>query len=287
MSTYQLYQKARDTAWRALLQLPDKKLPVDPYALAEALGIEIHPYPAPGEAALAEEHLEKAGGGMGVSLKVQGQWHIFIRQNRSDDNRQRFAAAHELGHILLEHSTRSLTPQVQCLHSRENEGDLMEDPEDLEDYAADIFAIRLLAPACVLHELQAESAWDIAALCALPPRAASLRAERMQLLNERNDFYSHPLERKVLDQFRPYLMERGAQIGVFSPPVQMEHAPVSHPARMPLILPESRYAPREDSPDPKTQRRRSFPFYRKKSFLYAARIVIVAVVVLLCLIFFR
>ena len=49
MSTYRLYQEARDTAWRALLRLPDKKLPVDVDALAGMVGAEIHPFPDPKE----------------------------------------------------------------------------------------------------------------------------------------------------------------------------------------------------------------------------------------------
>ena len=48
-STYRQYQEARDTAWRALLRLEEKRLPVDPEALAAQLGVEIHPDPDPEE----------------------------------------------------------------------------------------------------------------------------------------------------------------------------------------------------------------------------------------------
>ena len=64
----------------------------------------------------------------------------------------------------------------------------MEDPQEMTDYAADIFAIRLLAPACLLHELGVDTPEGIMALCGLPPKAAALRAERMKLLNQRNAF---------------------------------------------------------------------------------------------------
>ena len=148
--------------------------------------------------------------------------------------------AHELGHLLLGHGTRSLAPGVRAFESRENQGDLMEDPESLDDYAADIFAIRLLAPACVLHEMRLDRSGPIMALCGLPPRAAAMRAERMQLLNERDVFYNHPLERQVRDQFLPFLRSRkteAVQLSAASgPPAQHPHfqaLPRVHPAAFP------------------------------------------------------
>ena len=36
-STYRQYQEARDTAWRALLRLKEKRMPVEPEALFDTL----------------------------------------------------------------------------------------------------------------------------------------------------------------------------------------------------------------------------------------------------------
>ena len=206
-STYRQYQKARDTAWRALLRLEEKRLPVDPEALAALLGVEVHPDPDPGENQRLWS-LTRQVRGVCVSLRIRGAWHIFVRDGSLDGPRRRFAVAHELGHLLLGAGTRSLSPGVRCFDSGDNQGDLMEDPPHPADYAADIFAIRLLAPACLLHELGADDPGGIMALCGLPPRAAALRAERMALLNQRNVFYVNPLERQVRDAFRPYLLSR-------------------------------------------------------------------------------
>ena len=206
-STYRQYQEARDTAWRALLRLEDKRLPVDPEALAAQLGVEIHPDPDPGENQRLWT-LTRQVQGVCVSLRVRGAWHLFIRDGSLDDSRRRFAVAHELGHLLLGHGTRSLAPGVRCFDSGDNQGDLIEDPQNMTDYAADIFAIRLLAPACLLHELHVDTSGGIMALCGLPPRAAALRAERMELLNRRNVFYVNRLERQVRDAFRPWLLSR-------------------------------------------------------------------------------
>lgn len=228
MSTYRYYQEARDTAWRALLRLKEKRLPVDAEALAKEVGMEVLPFPSPEENPRLWALLEKAAGGKGVSLRIKGTWHIFLRENLLMGDRRRFAVAHELGHLLLGHETRAIAPGVRAFESRENEGDLMEDPQDLADYAADIFAIRLLAPACLLHELHVDTPGGIMALCALPPRAAALRAERMDLLNERDAFYTNTLEAQVRDAFLPYLRARQAAVPA---------APSAPARKIPLAIP--------------------------------------------------
>ena len=242
MRTYRRYQEARDTAWRALLQIKEKRLPVDAEGLCGQIGVEVHPFPDAEEARLFRL-IQQAGGGTCVSLRVRGAWHIFLRQDRLDENQRRFSIAHELGHILLCHPTRSLAPGVRAFESRENQGDLILDPQDLDDYAADIFAIRLLAPACVLHEMHVDQSGQIITLCGLPPRAAALRAERMTLLNERDVFYNHPLERQVRDQFLPFIRFRQTAAA------RESVAPV-HPARSILVAPLTRPAAESEPSSP-------------------------------------
>ena len=246
MSTYRYYQEARDTAWRALLRLPEKRLPVDIDSLALQVGMTVHPFPDEREEPRLAAFMNGMEDANCVSLRIRGAWHIFLRENRLNEPQRRFAVAHELGHLLLAHPTRTLSPGVRAFESRENQGDIIEDPDDLTDYAADIFAIRVLAPACLLHELNVEKSGDIAALCALPPRAAALRAERMELLNERNAFYSHALERQVRDQFLPFL--RSAQ----SP----SPAPSQAPAR-PISLVTPLPPEKQQNPLPKKKRVRA------------------------------
>lgn len=229
-STYRQYQAARDTAWRALLKITEKRLPVEPEALAAVLGVELHPFPHPEENQRLWT-LANQVRGVCVSLRIRGAWHIFMRDSSLDASQRRFAVAHELGHLLLGAETRLLAPGVRCFLSGDNQGDLMEDPQKMTDYAADIFAIRLLAPACLLHELGVDTPGDIMALCGLPPKAAALRAERMALLNRRNVFYANALERQVRDAFRPYLLSR--------------MTPAAPKRIIPMVLPErKRPAPR-------------------------------------------
>ena len=204
MSTYRDYQDARDAAWKALLELPEKKLPVDVDALAKRMGMEIHPFPGKEQERLYTL-VNRAADGPCVSLRIRRSWHIFIRPKALEENQRRFAIAHELGHLLLTHEMETLAPGVRCFAARKNVGDILDDPQELEDYTADLFAVRLLAPACLLHEMHVDSSGDIIRLCGLPPHAAAIRAERMELLNERDVYYTHILETKVRNAFLPWL----------------------------------------------------------------------------------
>lgn len=262
MSTYRRYQDARDTAWRALIQLDVRALPVDAEALAQRLGMEIHPFPDAQADPRLTAWLSRAGKGVCVSLRIRGAWHMFVQDSLSE-NQRRFAVAHELGHLLLSHETCSLATGIRAFRSQENAGDLIEDPLDLDDYAADIFAIRLLAPACVLHEMHADRAGRIAALCGLPPRAAALRAERMDLLNERDAFFTHPLEKQVRDRFLPFIRESQTS-GAVRTQEKPEHA--GQAARQTLITPLPGLAPNEETETPPVSSARAS--VRRKSWLW-------------------
>ena len=114
------------------------------------------------------------------------------------------------------------------------------------------FALRLLAPACVLHALRVDTPGKIAALCGLPPRAAGLRDQRMALLNERDAFFSHPLERQVIAQFQPFIRREASGLAPVpvSPPVPPA-PPV--PERPALPLPDRAVSPASPAP-PKKRR---------------------------------
>ena len=73
------------------------------------------------------------------------------------------------------------------------------------EQAANVFASRLLAPACVLWGCGVQSAEDIERLCDISRAAADFRWSRMQELYRRQRFLSSPLERLVYDQFADYI----------------------------------------------------------------------------------
>lgn len=73
------------------------------------------------------------------------------------------------------------------------------------EQAANVFASRLLAPACVLWGCGVQSAEDIEQLCDISRAAAEFRWTRMQELYRRQRFLTSPLERLVYDQFADYI----------------------------------------------------------------------------------
>ena len=176
--SYEAYRRARDAAWQTLLQLSLCTLPVDVYAAAARLGVKALPFPPEGESPLLAALLHSAGDAAGVSVRIRGEWHVFLRPG--DATAKRFALAHELGHILLGH--------------RENAA--------AEEAEADCFAQQLLCPAPVLRRL-AETApltpERVAAACYVSMdaararlAAASRRVDRV-LMVQMEQLYSGPL----------------------------------------------------------------------------------------------
>lgn len=177
---YKGYQNARDATWKLLVDLEIRELPVKPGAICKALGIPIKFY-------------TPTDNNDGMSF-IAGQVPTILVSNKAPLPRQRFTAAHELGHILLGHVGR------YELVNREP------DPKDNPiEQAANVFASRLLAPACVLWGCGAKTPEQIAALCDISHQAAQFRAQRMELLYQRNKFLLSPLEQQVYRQFADYI----------------------------------------------------------------------------------
>lgn len=180
---YREYKNSRDLAWRVLLNENVRELPVNIVAVCRQMGVRVHYYTPKDE-------------NDGYSTILLGVPRIFVSKECSPE-RQRFTVAHELGHILLGHVGE------QGLVNREP------DPKDNPiEQAANVFASRLLAPACVLWALDARTPEQIAVRCRISYQAAAFRAERMKLLYERNKFLTSPLEQKVYEQFSEYINRR-------------------------------------------------------------------------------
>jgi len=177
---YKDYQNARDAAWKILIDLEIKELPVKPGAICKALGIPIKFY-APTD------------GNDGMSFFVE-QTPVIMVSNKVQLPRQRFTAAHELGHILLGH--------VGKYELVNREPDPMDTPIE---QAANVFASRLLAPACVLWGCGVWTPDAIMRLCDISRQASEFRSERMENLLQRNKFLLSPLERQVYRQFGDYI----------------------------------------------------------------------------------
>lgn len=169
---YKDYQHSRDVAWQILIDCHITSLPIRMTDICRQLGIRLRSMP-PGD--------ERDG----VSFYADGIPYIALNTMRTA-SRRRFTAAHELGHILLGHAGKPALLGT-------------------DEQAADSFAARLLAPACVLRGCQVRTADDIQQLCGISRQAAAIRTERMCLLYQRGAFLTSPLEQQVYRQFLPYI----------------------------------------------------------------------------------
>lgn len=180
---YRRYKTSRDLAWRILLNEGVTELPVKITALCKQMGIRV-------------SHFDPSDDSDGYSTIFLGMPRIFVSRNCTPE-RQRFTIAHELGHILLGH-----VGEYDLVNREPDPGD------NPIEHEANVFASRLLAPACVLWALDAYTPEDIASLCRISKQSACFRAERMAILKERGKFLSSPLERKLYEQFSDYIRQQ-------------------------------------------------------------------------------
>lgn len=181
---YGRYKQARDASWQTLIDFGVCSLPVVPLDICEQAGIGVYKN--------SDAHM-LVGTEIGLSLYYKNAFRIIIDDSQIK-TRVRFTLAHELGHILLGHVLID-TPRGRTF-------DITKTSEETE---ADVFASRILAPACVLWGINAQTTEQIASVCNISHEAAMIRAERMEILRKRNMFLTSPLERKLYEQFEEYI----------------------------------------------------------------------------------
>jgi hypothetical protein len=181
---YGKYKQARNASWQCLIDYNIDSLPVKVSRIAKQTDIVLLKNSAVN--LLSENE-------SGITLMQDDKLYIVYADEQSPQ-RCRFTIAHELGHIFLGH-----------LFKADGNGFLITDDAE---HSANVFARDLLAPACVLHEMQVINAAAIANLCDISLEAATYRAERMAELERRNAFYLHPLERRVKEQFADFINKK-------------------------------------------------------------------------------
>lgn len=191
---YDYYKKARDTSWKVLLECGMNQLPVNLGNIADYYGIMITLY---SKTELTQVFQSDVLLGDGFIVNNDGQKHIFININDKIKNRprRRFTLAHELGHALMGHNTGAI-------HYRNSELDNESNPNKLQ---ANVFARDILMPATVLAALDIHTPEEIMRLCDVSRQSAEIRAVRMEELYQRNKFNTHPLERRVREQFDDFI----------------------------------------------------------------------------------
>ena len=193
------YKNSRDLAWHLLIKHKVRSLPVCLSEICRAERIRLVTYQ---DADKLIRRLKLEGNTIGNDAFSIGRFIAY--DDRCAVARQRFSIAHELGHIFL-HSTK-----LPTVYNREPTPN--DDPIEAE---ANVFASRLLAPLCVLHQLNVRSSEEIAERCNISMAAAQIRFERLTAIRQRDErfqqttglgcFMLSPLESQVLDQFDGFI----------------------------------------------------------------------------------
>lgn len=192
---YDDYKRARDLSWRVLLNTGTRELPVKVSRICRGYGVTLRSYQV-GAPLIRELGLEaQCDISDGFTVRSGNRCYVFYNMEQPP-GRVRFTIAHELGHVLLGH----LGDGELTVYNRESSSE-----NAPEEHTANVFASRLLAPACVLHALGAVTPEQIAAVCDISMAAARFRAGRMGVLEQRGKYGASPLERQVLAQFQPYI----------------------------------------------------------------------------------
>lgn len=187
MNNYDIYKYARNIAWQFLIDNQVSELPLKLSAICRNNSYRL---------LLDSKGSYLQSNDRGATFLKDEQWQIVLNASDSVQVR-RYTLAHELGHIFLEH------PLHEGKFGRSF--GIQRTPKTPEEYQAERFAIDILAPACVLWGLNLHTAEDIAKICNISMQSAKIRAERMELLYQRDMFLSHPLERRVFRQFGNFM----------------------------------------------------------------------------------
>ena len=192
---YGQYRNSRNAAWECLLEYGINTLPVHVSRLAKALQIKLIPYHKCPHVLQQTGFSAVSRGSDAFSTRgANGVWYVFFDMQVTPSTRIKFTLTHEIAHIILGHPLSG--PTAAPFEFRK------QNPIETE---ANVFASRLLAPACVLMELGVHTPEEIMQLCGLSYKAALIRAQRMEVLYRRDRWYTDPLECRVRDQFMPFI----------------------------------------------------------------------------------
>lgn len=162
-----------------------RRLPVDPIAVGEALGVKVVSYRSAAEFFDMDIRELYAQFPLGFSFKADGEACVALNENSCGERRRRFTAAHELAHCVLGH----INSEVYSAS---------------EERAAEQFAANLLAPLVVLYALGVRSAEELSRVCGISRQAAELRLEDL-IARERSGFRPDDDELRVKELFAEFI----------------------------------------------------------------------------------
>lgn len=184
---YGIYKNVRNASWQCLIDYNIRALPVKVMDIAKKSNITVLKY-----SDVDKERLQYNESG--ATFFEDNNIYVIYRDTATIEH-CRFTIAHELGHIFLGHSLTENNSFSRKFDTAKSE----------IEQEADVFASRLLAPACVLWGLNLHTPEGIAKACNISLPAAKIRSERMDILYKRNKFLISPLEQQVYNNFSEFI----------------------------------------------------------------------------------
>lgn len=183
---YGIYKNVRNASWQCLIDIGADSLPVSVLKMAHYFDVNV---------VKNSVHHLLAPSQNGISFVDEaGKW-VIVYDDKDSLGRKRFTIAHEMGHILLGHPLRDGFQHTRTIDKQRPQ----------VESEADMFAARVLAPACVLWGLDLHTPEDIATACNISFAAAQVRAKRMDELYKRQKFLISPLEKQLFERFSDYI----------------------------------------------------------------------------------
>lgn len=161
MDTYEKYKNARNLAWNILIKYNLYSFPIDIIELANKLNIQIY-------------KVNNLPNDIYAFNTIKTNKKIICYKDSGNIDTNRFTIAHELGHILLNHSNKT---------------------KEYKEEQANIFASRLLCPLCIIKHYNFDSIADISEFFGISEESAEIRLNRFNTIATRNKFLSNSLER--------------------------------------------------------------------------------------------
>lgn len=193
---YSKYKESRNLSWKILIKHNITQLPIKVSSICKKEHINIISYEKADSIIKIYGLESNATNNDGFTFN-----NIIFYNQECTQQRQRFTVTHELCHALVDD---------KGLYNREPSPN-----DDPIEQAANVFASRLLAPACVLWGLNITTPQQIADLCNISIQSANFRFERLQELYKRENhfkrvygkscFLQSSLERMVYKQFIDYI----------------------------------------------------------------------------------
>ncbi|GHV35239.1 hypothetical protein FACS18949_12790 [Clostridia bacterium] len=189
----EIYQKAKEAAYRVLINGGVSAFPFDIVRIAIDNGITI----------LKDKDVKQLRDGEAAAVFYDGaEWFVVYDETIPSREYKRHVLAHELGRKALNQPMFAGFPSSTIHRAAKRKYAKIDIP--VEEKEAEAFARHLLAPLVILRGLNITDSRDIARISQIPIEIAEQQAEVLEHYNLCNVDLT-PLERQLYEQFKPWI----------------------------------------------------------------------------------